>query len=64
MKTPPDTNPSVDKTIVTWMGAPLEEMSKQELIGAVRQIGKLLVDARDNHDRTFRMWEMCRKARK
>lgn len=55
---------SPDRAIVTWRGIQLEEMSKQELIDAIRILGKMWDDSCDNHARTFRMWEICRKARR
>ena len=48
----------------TWMGRPLADLSKEELIEAVMRPGRGVERERASHESTLRMWELCRRAGK
>lgn len=50
-------------TINTWRGRNIEDLTREELLEMVRHLGRTLIASHDDHRRTFRAWEMCRKAR-
>lgn len=50
-------------TVSFWMGRPLSELTKEELIEAVEYLGRELKVAHESHKRTLDMWEVCQMAR-
>ena len=59
--TSPITNLSYP-TVCTWMGRNIEELSKEELINAVKQLGREIEVERNAHLRTIDMWASFREA--
>jgi hypothetical protein len=65
MTSPSDTSgtsPDQD-TIVSWMGTPIEQLSREELVEAIRILGRQWKRSQQDHAQTLRMWEYCRRAR-
>jgi hypothetical protein len=50
-------------TICAWMGRNIQELSEEELLVVVKHLARKLEDERENHQRTLRMWELCRKSK-
>lgn len=46
-----------------WMGCPIEELSREELLAALKTMYRISESEREAHRSTLRMWETCRKAR-
>lgn len=51
------------KTIALWHGRRLEELSREELEEAVRELGREIARERNSHQRTLEIWEHCRRRR-
>jgi hypothetical protein len=49
-------------TVMFWMDRRIEELTKEELIEAVKTLGRQVNRQREDHQQTLRMWELCRKA--
>ena len=47
--------------ILCYRGTPIEELSREELIGAVKILHKALQSSQDSHKQTLRIWELCRE---
>jgi hypothetical protein len=59
----PRDNPSYFEPLFLWRGRPLEELTREELIRVVIHLTGLERWAREDHQRTLRMWDHCRKER-
>lgn len=46
-----------------YLGKTVEELSKEELILALKQCHDLYLSAAASHQSTLRMWELCRELR-
>jgi len=46
--------------ILCYRGKPIEELSREELIDAVKVLHQGLKSAQDSHQQTLRMWKLCR----
>jgi hypothetical protein len=46
-----------------WMGRPIEDLSREELLTALRTMFRLSESQQEAHRSTLRMWDLCRSAR-
>lgn len=46
-----------------WKGKPLEELSKEELLAALRELGALYYEHNEQHRRSFRLLRDLYRAR-
>ena len=60
--TSPHVTNSEYQTICTWMGRNIEELSKEELVDVVKQLGRNLEEERKRHMGTLDMWAAFRRA--
>lgn len=57
-----------DKQTVTtepkmfWRDKDVEELTREELISALRQLYTMWQSSQEDHQSTLRMWELCRRA--
>ena len=56
-------HPGEAPKVVTWMGRPVDELSRDELLAAVREAMRELEDERRAHRQTLTVWAACREAR-
>lgn len=51
------------REIVTWRGKPIEDMTREELIRALKTAGRMYHAVLYSHKRTLATWDLCRRAR-
>lgn len=50
--------------LLTWRGKPIDSLTREEAIKALRECAALYREARDSHKATLDMWGACRQANK
>ena len=52
---------AIPDTVVRYMDKRLEDMTREELIDAIRHLGKEVKSAHEQHRQTLNMWASLRK---